>query len=164
MEVILLQKVQKLGGLGDKVTVKPGYGRNYLVPQGKAVPATTANVAEFEAKRAEYAVTTRSSRDADRLRPKRWLAELTDGLDGTAGRANSRHKTVDGTAAYTVEDVLWPAAFSVSSPVLYANLSHLDQAGLPTDTLPRTLDELRAASGREGGTLESVFLELVAQR
>ena len=54
MEVILLQKVQKLGGLGDKVTVKPGYGRNYLVPQGKAVPATAANVAEFEAKRADY--------------------------------------------------------------------------------------------------------------
>ncbi len=50
------------------------------------------------------------------------------------------------TAAYTVEDVLWPAAFSVSSPVLYANLSHLDQAGLPTDALPQTLDELRATA------------------
>lgn len=54
MELILLQKVVNLGNLGDKVTVKPGYGRNYLVPQGKAVPATAANLAEFEAKRAEY--------------------------------------------------------------------------------------------------------------
>ena len=54
MQLILLQKVVNLGGLGDKVNVKPGYGRNYLVPQGKAVPATAANVAEFEAKRAEY--------------------------------------------------------------------------------------------------------------
>jgi large subunit ribosomal protein L9 len=54
MQLILLQKVTNLGGLGDKVDVKPGYGRNYLVPQGKAVPATAANVAEFEAKRAEY--------------------------------------------------------------------------------------------------------------
>lgn len=54
MDLILLQKVTNLGGLGDKVTVKPGYGRNFLVPQGKAVPATAANVAEFEAKRAEY--------------------------------------------------------------------------------------------------------------
>jgi len=53
MELILLQKVVNLGNLGDKVTVKPGYGRNYLVPQGKAVPATAANLAEFEAKRAE---------------------------------------------------------------------------------------------------------------
>ena len=54
MKLILLQKVVNLGGLGDKVDVKPGYGRNYLVPYGKAVPATAANVAAFEAKRAEY--------------------------------------------------------------------------------------------------------------
>jgi large subunit ribosomal protein L9 len=51
MELILLQKVNKLGNLGDKVKVKPGYGRNYLVPQGKAVPATAGNLAEFESKR-----------------------------------------------------------------------------------------------------------------
>lgn len=54
MELVLLQKVKNLGNLGDKVKVKPGYGRNYLVPQGKAVPATAANIAAFEARRAEY--------------------------------------------------------------------------------------------------------------
>jgi large subunit ribosomal protein L9 len=54
MQLILLQKVTNLGGLGDKVNVKPGYGRNFLVPYGKAVPATAANIATFEAKRAEY--------------------------------------------------------------------------------------------------------------
>ena len=54
MKLILLQKVVNLGGLGDQVDVKPGYGRNFLVPQGKAVPATAANVAVFEAKRAEF--------------------------------------------------------------------------------------------------------------
>jgi large subunit ribosomal protein L9 len=54
MEVILLQKVKNLGNLGDKVRVKPGYGRNFLVPYGKAVPATPANIAEFEKRRAEY--------------------------------------------------------------------------------------------------------------
>jgi large subunit ribosomal protein L9 len=53
MELILLEKVLNLGDLGDKVKVKPGYGRNYLVPTGKAVPATKANLAEFEARRAE---------------------------------------------------------------------------------------------------------------
>ncbi len=53
MEVILLEKVDNLGGLGDKVTVKPGYGRNFLIPTGKAVAATKENVAEFEARRAE---------------------------------------------------------------------------------------------------------------
>jgi len=54
MELVLLQKVKNLGALGDKVKVKPGYGRNYLVPQGKAVPATEKNVAEFEKRRADY--------------------------------------------------------------------------------------------------------------
>src|SRR3546814_17809217 len=69
MELILLQKVTNLGNLGDKVNVKPGYGRNYLVPQGKAVPATAANVAEFEAKRAEYEAKAASvpSEATDRL-------------------------------------------------------------------------------------------------
>lgn len=54
MELILLEKVKNLGALGDKVRVKPGYGRNYLVPHGKAVPATKANLEAFEQKRAEY--------------------------------------------------------------------------------------------------------------
>jgi large subunit ribosomal protein L9 len=49
-----LQKVKNLGNLGDKVNVKPGYGRNFLVPQGKAVSATEANLAEFEKRRSEY--------------------------------------------------------------------------------------------------------------
>lgn len=53
MDVILLEKMGKLGDLGDRVTVKPGFGRNYLIPQGKAVSATESNVAEFEARRAE---------------------------------------------------------------------------------------------------------------
>ncbi len=53
MDVILLEKVGKLGGLGDKVTVKSGFGRNFLVPYGKAVPANAANIAEFEARRAD---------------------------------------------------------------------------------------------------------------
>lgn len=53
MEVILLEKIHNLGKLGDKVRVKPGYGRNYLVPRKMAVPATAENVARFEAQRAE---------------------------------------------------------------------------------------------------------------
>ena len=53
MEVILLDKIAKLGGLGDKVSVKSGYARNYLLPQGKAVFASDANVEHFEARRAD---------------------------------------------------------------------------------------------------------------
>ena len=53
MEVILLENIGNLGALGDTVDVKPGYGRNFLIPQGKAVPATQDNVAKFETRRAE---------------------------------------------------------------------------------------------------------------
>jgi large subunit ribosomal protein L9 len=53
MEVILLENIENLGSLGDKVAVKSGFARNYLVPHGKAKMATVANLAEFEARRAE---------------------------------------------------------------------------------------------------------------
>ena len=62
MELILLENIQNLGALGDVVKVKSGYGRNFLVPQGKAVPATKANREEFETRRAEL-----EARAADRL-------------------------------------------------------------------------------------------------
>ena len=53
MQVILLDKVANLGSLGEQVNVKAGYARNFLVPQGKAVPATKKNIEFFEARRAE---------------------------------------------------------------------------------------------------------------
>jgi large subunit ribosomal protein L9 len=53
MQIILLKKVENLGNLGDKVTVKPGYGRNYLIPTGRAVVATAANLQEFDRRRTE---------------------------------------------------------------------------------------------------------------
>lgn len=53
MQVILLERIDNLGGIGDQVKVKPGYGRNYLLPQGKAALATPVNIAKFEAMRAE---------------------------------------------------------------------------------------------------------------
>ncbi|HIY70837.1 MAG TPA: 50S ribosomal protein L9 [Candidatus Luteimonas excrementigallinarum] len=74
MQVILLQKIAKLGDLGDKVAVKPGYGRNYLVPQGKAVPATAENLAEFETRRAEYEAKAKATHDEASAR----LAKLED--------------------------------------------------------------------------------------
>jgi large subunit ribosomal protein L9 len=53
MEIILLQKVANLGNIGDRVKVKPGYGRNFLLPQGKGTLATADNIAKFEARRTE---------------------------------------------------------------------------------------------------------------
>ena len=53
MNIILLEKIAKLGDIGEAVKVKSGYARNFLFPQGKAVPATRANLEEFEERRAE---------------------------------------------------------------------------------------------------------------
>jgi|SRR5690606_28093300 len=80
MKLILLQKVTNLGNLGDLVDVKPGYGRNYLVPQGKAVPATEANVASFEAKRAEYEAKAKATHDEAEARAAKFAdASVTIG-------------------------------------------------------------------------------------
>lgn len=76
MNVILLDKVENLGDIGDLVTVKPGYGRNYLLPQGKATLATKANLAEVEARRAEL-----EKAAAEELAAARARAELVAGMD-----------------------------------------------------------------------------------
>jgi large subunit ribosomal protein L9 len=78
MEVILLEKVGKLGGLGDQVKVNAGYGRNYLLPYGKAVPATKANIADFEARRAEL-----EKAAADALAAAQARGEKLQGLEVT---------------------------------------------------------------------------------
>ncbi len=75
MEVILFESVQNLGTIGDRVTVKPGYARNYLIPHGKAVPATAENIAALEARRAEL-----EKQEADILAAARAKAQQLDGL------------------------------------------------------------------------------------
>jgi large subunit ribosomal protein L9 len=84
MQVILLEKVGKLGDLGDKVGVKAGYGRNYLIPYGKAVPATEANVADFEARRAELEAAAAEKRSGAEARAEK-LAELSVTIEANAG-------------------------------------------------------------------------------
>ncbi|MCG8668063.1 MAG: 50S ribosomal protein L9 [Pseudomonadales bacterium] len=68
MQVILLEKIRNLGALGDQVNVKSGYGRNFLIPQGKAVPATEDNVKYFEERRAELEAKAAESLSAAQAR------------------------------------------------------------------------------------------------
>ena len=84
MEVILLEKTRNLGDLGDKVNVKPGYGRNFLIPQGKAVPATKANLETFEARRAELEKAAGEALSAAETR-KGQLDELAVTIPAKAG-------------------------------------------------------------------------------
>jgi large subunit ribosomal protein L9 len=71
MEIILLQKVDNVGGIGDRVRVKSGYARNFLIPQGKATLATAANIAKFEARRAELEAKAAAELAAARARAKK---------------------------------------------------------------------------------------------
>jgi large subunit ribosomal protein L9 len=83
MDVILLEKVGKLGDLGDKVNVKAGYGRNYLFPFGKAVPATKDNLADFEVRRAEL---------------EKAAAEKLTGAEGRAAKLNELTVSIEANA------------------------------------------------------------------
>ena len=84
MELILLQKVANLGNLGDKVTVRAGYGRNFLLPTGRAVPATASNLAEFEARRAEYEAKAKA---------------VMDGAEGRKARLEGQSVTIAANAS-----------------------------------------------------------------
>lgn len=81
MEVILLEKINKLGELGDQVNVKAGYGRNYLIPVGKAVSATAENVEKFESRRTEL-----EKAQADSLSAATARAEKLNGTEITLER------------------------------------------------------------------------------
>jgi large subunit ribosomal protein L9 len=85
MEIILLEKVANLGNLGDQVKVKAGYGRNYLIPQKKAVPATKANIEKFEARRAELETLAAEALAAAQARAQQIAAVGTLTLSRQAG-------------------------------------------------------------------------------
>ena len=74
MEIILLENIDQVGKFGERVTVKPGFARNYLLPQGKATAATPENIAKFDARRAEFA-----AKAADLVEQARIRAEQIQG-------------------------------------------------------------------------------------
>ncbi|AOX99186.1 50S ribosomal protein L9 [Jeongeupia sp. USM3] len=103
MQIILLEKVANLGGLGDVVKVKDGYARNFLIPQGKAKRANDANLAEFEARRAEL-----EARQADILAGAQSRAAQLEGAvvtisqkAGVDGRLFGSVTTADIAEAFT---------------------------------------------------------------
>jgi large subunit ribosomal protein L9 len=110
MEVILLEKTGRLGDIGDRVKVKAGYGRNYLIPQGKAVFATAENLARFEARRTELERVA-----AERLAAAQALAERI-GQVGTlsiGAAAGEGGKLFGSIGARDIADALAAAGIEV---------------------------------------------------
>ena len=109
MEVILLEKIGKLGGLGDKVNVKACFGRNYLIPQGKAVSATEANMARFEERRAEL-----EKEAADKLASATARGEALEGLAITiAANAGDEGKLFGSIGSKDIADAITAAGTEV---------------------------------------------------
>ena len=107
MEVILLEKVENLGSLGDRVHVKPGYGRNFLIPSGKATPATEEHIKAFEARRAELEKTAAEALSEAEARRDR-LADMVITIKakaGDEGKLFGSIGTADIAAAIVAEGV-----------------------------------------------------------
>lgn len=111
MEVILLEKIGKLGNIGDKAKVKAGFGRNYLIPHGKAVFATESNIAEFESRRAEL-----EAKAADALTAARARADQLTALDSIVISviAGDEGKLFGSIGARELEDAIGSAGVEVS--------------------------------------------------
>ena len=111
MQIILLDKVANLGGLGDNVTVKSGYARNFLFPQGKAVPATKANIEKFEARRAELEAKLATDLTAanDRAAKLAALGEVT-----IASKAGDEGKLFGSVGTRDIADAITEAGVKVS--------------------------------------------------
>jgi len=110
MELILLEKVRNLGNLGDKVNVKPGYGRNYLLPQGKAARANAANLEAFEKRRAEYeakAGTLLTDAEARKIK-------LADAAVTIAAHSSPEGKLYGSVGPRDIADALHTAGYEVS--------------------------------------------------
>lgn len=109
MDVILLEKVSNLGSLGDKVSVKAGYGRNYLIPFGKAVPATASNVADFEARRAQL----QAAAEAKLAEAKARAAKLGELKVSIAANAGDEGKLFGSVGANDIAEAITAAGVAV---------------------------------------------------
>ncbi|MGL5037674.1 MAG: 50S ribosomal protein L9 [Aeromonas sp.] len=111
MQVILLDKIAKLGGLGDQVTVKAGYARNYLIPQGKAVMATKANIETFDVRRAELEAKLAAGKAAAEARAAK-LAELAAVV--IASKSGDEGKLFGSIGTRDVADAITAAGVAVA--------------------------------------------------
>jgi len=111
MQVILLDKIAHLGGLGDQVNVKSGYARNYLIPQGQAVMATKANVEMFAARRAEL-----EAKVAEHLAAAQARADKINALEAVVieSKAGDEGKLFGSVGTRDIADAVTAAGIEVA--------------------------------------------------
>ncbi len=148
MEVILLDKVQNLGSLGDKVKVRSGYGRNFLIPKGKAVPATKDNEAKFEARRAEL-----EKAMSDALGAAQSRATRMEGMKVTiAAKAGDEGKLFGSVGTSDIAYAITEAGVEVGK----------HEVRLPNGAL-RTLGEFEVDVHLHADVNQTVTVEIVAE-
>lgn len=148
MELILLEKIANLGDLGDKVAVKSGYGRNYLVPQGKAVLATPEKLAEFEQRRTELEKKAATELAAAEARRKKISALSLEIIQ----KAGEEGKLFGSVGAQDITDAVTQAGTEI----------HKHEVRLPTGVLRHTGDyeiELQLHTG----VIANLALKIVAE-
>lgn len=148
MEVILLERVGRLGTVGDRVDVRPGYGRNYLLPQGKAITATANNIAEFEARRAELEAAAGERKKNAETRAEQ-LQELVVTIAANAG---DEGKLFGSVGARDIADAVTEAGVKVAK----------SEVKLPSGTL-REVGEYDVDIQLHEDVLQSVKVVVVAQ-
>ncbi|WP_199609787.1 50S ribosomal protein L9 [Flocculibacter collagenilyticus] len=126
MEIILLDKIANLGGLGDQVAVKAGYARNFLFPQGKAVPATKANVEKFEARRAEL-----EAKLAEELTAAEGRAEKLQSLNDVTivSKAGDEGKLFGSIGTRDIADAITEAGVEVTKAEVKLPLGAIRETG-----------------------------------
>ncbi len=125
MEVILLQKVDNLGNLGDRVSVKSGFGRNFLIPQGKATEATPQNVARFEARRAELETGAAESLAHAKARAE----ELTDVIVTLSVKAGNEGRLFGSVGAADVAEAVSAAGIQLKKAEVRLPQGSIRQVG-----------------------------------
>lgn len=149
MDIILLDKIANLGGLGDQVSVKAGYARNFLFPQGKAVPATKDNVAKFEARRAEL-----EAKIAEALTAAQARADQLAALEAVtiASPAGDEGKLFGSVGTRDIADAITAAGVTVTKA----------EVKLPTGTL-RELGEYEIDVQLHSDVTATVKVVIVAE-
>lgn len=167
MKVILLERIAKLGAIGDEVTVKPGFARNYLLPTGRALRANEANRARFAAEREQI-----EARNAERKAAAAQIAQDLDGKDFIVVRSAGETGQLYGSVSTRdIADFLSDAGFSVGrnqvdlkNPIKTIGLHEVDIVLHPevetkiTLNVARSADEAeRQAAGEDLSSADAIY-------